>query len=133
MLRRNPECSHKCHESQRKISSMAGVHHLHRWKDSCLILPHKNPDCSTQPGFFIPVIPLIDESYLPLQYQRFLQWNYKIECTPISLFFFSIRKLFIFDESDFSRVCFALRYVPSLDGCRELTIAPITFLSFRYP
>ena len=90
MLRRNPECSHKCHESQRKISSMAGVHHLHRWKDSCLILPHKNPDCSTQPGFFIPVIPLIDESYLPLQYQRFLQWNYKIECTPISLFFFSL-------------------------------------------
>ena len=39
---------------------------------------------------FIPVIPLIDESYLPLQYQRFLQWNYKIECTPISLFFFSL-------------------------------------------
>ncbi len=80
-----------CHESQRKYYlSMAGVHHLHRWKDSCLILPHKNPDCSTQPGFFIPVIPLIDESYLPLQYQRFLQWNYKIECTPISLFFFSL-------------------------------------------
>ena len=38
---------------------------------------------------------------------------------------------YFFDESDFSRVCFALRYVPSLDGCRELTIAPITFLSFR--
>ena len=55
----------------------------------------------------------------------------RIVCHFFILLFYT--KAFYFDESDFSRVCFALRYVPSLDGCRELTIAPITFLSFRYP